>query len=191
MDLALLAHACAPYVAVQTTRAIVDVESGRDALAIHVNGARLQRPARSLGEAIATARALRAQGWNLDLGLAQINVRNLDRLGVPIEQAFDPCTNLRLMQRILQECFAQASRGAIGTRPVLWASLSCYNAGDPNSGLRNGYVARVLASATAARVDASAGRSLQRSFFQPAAGAHLAIPNEQIAVRPNPQEVKP
>ena len=91
MDLALLAHACAPYVAVQTTRAIVDVESGRDALAIHVNGARLQRPARSLGEAIATARALRAQGWNLDLGLAQINVRNLDRLGVPIEQAFDPC----------------------------------------------------------------------------------------------------
>jgi type IV secretion system protein VirB1 len=148
MDLPAIAHLCAPYVATQTTRALVSVESGFDPLAIHVNGARLERQPRTLREAIATAQALHSMGWNFDMGLAQINVRNADRLGVPIDQVFDPCTNLRLMQRILQECFVRARQGSMGGRASLLASLSCYNTGDLHRGVDNGYVARVVGVVT-------------------------------------------
>jgi type IV secretion system protein VirB1 len=55
------------------------------------------------------------------------------------------------MQRILQECFVQASRSTAGSPAQLLATLSCYNTGNPRSGLTNGYVGRVLAAAQGAR----------------------------------------
>lgn len=165
MDLVALALACAPYVALDTARALVQVESGFDALAIHVNGARLERQPRSLAEAAVTARALHAQGWSFDIGLAQINVRTAARLGVSLEQVFDPCTNLRLMQRILQECFARAGAQAPAASARLDAALSCYNTGDLISGRINGYVDRVVAAARGRMP-----RDRRTPAWQPAAG---------------------
>lgn len=163
MDLSAIAHECAPYVAMQTVRAVVKVESGFDPLAIHVNGGRLERQPQTLEEAIVTARALRASGWDFDMGLAQISVRNADRLAVPIERVFDPCTNLRLMQRILQECFLEASRGGHGPRGDLAGALSCYNTGDLRSGFTNGYVGRVVAAAKRTEAEPQRAAGLQRA----------------------------
>ena len=86
-----LARACAPAVSPQTLISVVKVESGLDPLVIGVNGRphRSLRPA-TLAGAIVQARTLIAGGADVDLGLTQVNVRNLNRLGLRVEDAFDP-----------------------------------------------------------------------------------------------------
>ena len=150
MDFYPLAQHCAPNVSAVTAHALVQVESGFDPLAIHVNGARLTRPPASLHEAVAIGRALRAKGWDFDIGLAQINVRNLEPLGVALKDVFDPCTNLRLMQRILGECFFRAKQIVTNEQIALRAALSCYNTGNLRNGFASGYVGRVVDAAKGA-----------------------------------------
>lgn len=137
-----LAAACAPLVHPDTARALVMVESGMNPHAIGVVGGVLDRQPRRLGEALATARALQQQGWNFSVGLAQINVRNFERLGLTTQTAFDPCTNLRAMQTVLGECLARTERGA-SEQTALRKTLSCYYSGDFVTGFRHGYVRRI------------------------------------------------
>jgi type IV secretion system protein VirB1 len=143
-----LAPACAPGVAPATLLAIAQVESGLDPLAIGVNGA-AGRPIRlrSAAEAVRRAEALIAAGRNVDLGLAQINVGNLARLGLSVADAFDPCRNLAASARILTEGYRRAAPSAGAEQRALRTALSFYNTGDPERGFRNGYVAKVVARA--------------------------------------------
>lgn len=139
-----LAIACAPTVHPATTAALVEVESGFNPHAIGVVGGALYRQPRSRAEAITTARFLDAGGWSYSAGLAQINSRNFLRLGLNASTAFDPCANLKAMEAVLSECLARSS----GTsQRALRHALSCYYSGDPDRGLRDGYVARVLVAA--------------------------------------------
>ena len=147
LDLALvlaLSQRCAPSVAPQTLAAIAHVESRFDPLAIGVNrnGARPAR-ARDATEAAATARRLLGRGANLDLGLAQINSDNLDWLGLTVEEAFDPCLNLRAAATVLRAGYRPAGDSPADRQSALRIALSRYNTGDARRGLRNGYVARV------------------------------------------------
>ena len=135
-----LARSCAPQVAPETLLSVAQAESGLDPWIIGING----RPHRSLhpgsaAQAIATADDLRRRGLNFDVGLAQLNVRNLSRLGLTLEQAFDPCRNLAGGGRILTEAYLR--------RGELVAALSTYNTGDDRRGVRNGYVAQVYRAA--------------------------------------------
>lgn len=142
-----LAMTCAPQVDVGTTQALIAVESGANPYAIGVVGGTLERQPRHRGEAIATARMLLARGWNFSLGLAQINVRNLARLGLRIEDAFDPCANLAAMQTILTECF-ERSAARHASQPALQQAVSCYYSGNFVTGFQHGYVRRVVSAAT-------------------------------------------
>lgn len=145
-----LATACAPQVAPETLLAIVQVESGFDPLAIGVNGApRLKTRPRSADDAAAKARALIRAGRSIDLGLAQLNSRNLAALGVTLDQAFDPCQNLAAAGRLLQANYAAALAEQPAGQDALRAALSRYNTGDFARGLRNGYVAKVAAAVPA------------------------------------------
>lgn len=145
-----LALACAPQVHPDTARALIEVESSFSPWAIGVVGGALLRQPRSRGEAIATAHALQADGWNFSLGLGQINLHNLDRLGLTLETAFEPCANLAAMQTVLAECFeraaAQASAREAG-QAALRRALSCYYSGNFTTGFRHGYVHKVVAAA--------------------------------------------
>lgn len=147
LDLGLilsLAQACAPQVAPQTLAAVAYAESRFDPLAIGVNrGPRPVRRPRDPAEAARTARALIADGANLDLGLAQINSDNLGWLGLSVEEAFDPCRNLTAAGRVLQAGYRPASASPLDRQVALRAALSRYNTGHPERGVRNGYVARV------------------------------------------------
>lgn len=151
LDLAallVLAPVCAPSVAPATLLAVVQVESGFDPLAIGVNGVRPRRMSFASASAAAeAARALIAVGENIDLGLGQINVRNLPRLGLTVSEAFDPCRNLAAAGRILTEGYQRALLSQGVGQPALRSALSLYNTGHPERGFRNGYVARVLAKA--------------------------------------------
>ncbi len=77
--------ACAPLVSPATAHALVAVESAGNPYAIGVVGAQLQRQPRDRAEALATARALAADGLDFSVGLAQINVRNFRRLGLTLK----------------------------------------------------------------------------------------------------------
>src|SRR5882672_8244828 len=100
-----LAMACAPQVDAGTALALIAVESATNPYAIGVVGGVLHRQPQHRAEAVATAQALKTNGWNFSVGLAQVNARNFDRLGLTVETAFDPCANLTAMQTILIECF--------------------------------------------------------------------------------------
>jgi type IV secretion system protein VirB1 len=141
-----LALACAPQVHPDTARAVVAVESGFNPLAIGVVGGALQRQPRTRAEALATVQALSAGGWNYSVGLGQINVANFARLGLTPQSALDPCTSLAAMQAVLGECYARASAGT-EPQPALRRALSCYYSGNFSTGVRHGYVGRVLAAA--------------------------------------------
>jgi type IV secretion system protein VirB1 len=140
---------CAPHVHPTTAAALVSVESAGNPHAIGVVGGVLQRQPSSRNEAVATARALEATGWNFSVGLAQINRHNFHRLGLTLESAFDPCRNLEAMQVVLGECFQQAQAAARSDAARLRDALSCYYSGNFVTGHRHGYVRRVaLASLT-------------------------------------------
>lgn len=145
-----LALACAPQVHTDTARALVSVESAFNPWAIGVVGGALVRQPRHRAEALATARALKGAGWNFSVGLGQINVGNFERLGLTLESAFEPCTNLAAMQTVLAECFDRA-RAPASIQPVdqtaLRQALSCYYSGNFATGFRHGYVRKVLAAA--------------------------------------------
>jgi len=142
-----LAQRCAPEVATEAVVPLVMAESGGDTLQINVNkGPRLQ--AGTVAQAAALVRRYMAAGYTVDVGLAQVNSGNFARLGVSVEQAFDPCTNLHLASMVLQEGYARASRSYAGIDAIS-ATYSLYNSGSLTRGLRNGYVSRVWAKATA------------------------------------------
>ena len=136
--------ACALNVHPATLSKIISVESGGHPLAVNVNnyhGPRLPIP-RDKPEAIARARAFIAMGYRVDLGLMQITDRNLTMLGMSLEDAFDPCTNVRGGAAILASDYAQAVKRHGEGQAALKEALSAYNTGTFWRGFENGYVAK-------------------------------------------------
>jgi type IV secretion system protein VirB1 len=162
MDFYALSQACAPAVHPQTMAAVAHVESTFNPYAIGVVGGRLERQPRNLAEAVATAQALAAGGWNFSLGLAQVNRHQLAGHGLNFERAFDACESLRAGAEILQECFARARAQYRNEQQALQASFSCYYSGNFSRGFvsegagRGSYVQRVLLSA--ARINVGGAR---------------------------------
>jgi type IV secretion system protein VirB1 len=150
LDFIALAQECAPMVAPQTMVAIVRVESQFQPLAIGVNGgARLTRQPVNKGEAIVTAKWLIAHGYNIDLGLGQINCANLSRTGLSVEDAFDACKNLAAAASILYANYNTARAQVPTDQGALQAAFSIYNTGSMTKGFANGYIKKVLANASA------------------------------------------
>lgn len=140
-----LAALCAPLVDPSTAQAIVATESSFNAHAIGVVSGALQRQPRDLDEALATSLELRVRGRNFSVGLAQINVRNLDRFGLSLADGFDACKNLNAMQTVLAECHQRT--GASDAQTRLRRTLSCYYSGNFTTGFQQGYVRRVVSHA--------------------------------------------
>ncbi len=153
MDFNTLAAECASWVAPSTLAAIVRTESGFKPLAIGINGgARLQRQPQSLEEAVATAKWLIANGYNIDMGLGQVNSSNLAKTGLTVEHAFDPCKNLTAAATILTWNYQSASRKTDNQQAALHAALSAYNTGSFTRGFSNGYVGKVIRNANVGQV---------------------------------------
>jgi type IV secretion system protein VirB1 len=144
----VLARQCAPAVAPETLLSVVQVESHFDPLAIGLNGKDgAVIASNSRAEAAAKATALIAAGRNIDLGIAQINSRNLAWLGLGVDQAFDPCTNLAAAARILRRDYDRSDAKHSGAQAAIRTTLSLYNTGRQDRGFTNGYVAKVVKAA--------------------------------------------
>lgn len=141
-----LAAQCGPSVHHETLAAIARTESGFNTLAIGDNNSRRSHRPASVQAAVTTATALMRQGHSIDLGVMQINSKNLRGLGMSVADTFDACKSIAAGARILREGYHQPAAGE-DSQPALMRALSRYNTGNPTRGFANGYVRRVLASA--------------------------------------------
>jgi len=141
------AASCAPNVHVETLAALARTESGFNMLAIGDNSVRRAYSPKSKPEAIRIATDLiKRQGHSVDLGLMQINSLNLPRLGMSIADAFEPCSAMKAAARVLHDGYKPPPAGH-DVQPALIRAISHYNTGNPERGVSNGYVGKVLASA--------------------------------------------
>lgn len=142
---------------------IVHVESSGNQFAIGIVGARLVRQPAALGEAVATAESLRANGRNFSIGIAQVNKVHFDRLGwsADLTRGFDKCANVAAGAAIFNDCLTRAKASGYPAEGTAYtathAALSCYYAGSFTAGARLGYVATVL-GANASAPDRVASR---------------------------------
>lgn len=149
---------CAPTVAESTMASIVKVESSGNVFAVADAGpvklpwsvrktmVRSYFPS-SKQEAVDLVRSLMNKGHTVSLGLSQVNDRNLKRLGLSVDQVFDPCTNLSAGAQILTDFYQRASKQFGPGERALQAAISAYNSGDWERGVSNGYVTQVYKAA--------------------------------------------
>jgi type IV secretion system protein VirB1 len=185
-----LAMQCASNIAPQTVAAIVHTESRGHPLALNVNGTRQPKRPTNLADAVATAKRYITMGYSVDLGLGQINSRNMRRLGLTWETVFDPCTNIAALGQILTQNYQSVADGR-HPQTALRLAISLYNTGSTSRGFRNGYVAKVVGNA-------GVSDSVTADYSEPAppptitddirhaAIAENALLSEQRTVRPAP-----
>ncbi|GAB1394082.1 hypothetical protein MASR1M60_22460 [Rhodocyclaceae bacterium] len=135
--------------------AIVKQESGGQPWTINDNNGKRSYRLGSKTEAVLKATELISAGHSVDMGLVQINSKNLGWLGLSVEQVFDPCMNIAAGARVLENGYKKT-----GSLPD---ALSMYNTGRANSGI---------------------GRRYAESVFRHAGVAVPAIPGGKLADLP-------
>lgn len=180
LDFLALAQECAPWVAPQTMAAIVKTESGFNPLSIGVNGgARLVRQPADKAEAVSTAKWLIEKGYNIDLGLGQVNSSNLAKTKLSVDDAFDACKNLAAAATILKLNYDNVKGKIEGEQPALRAAISAYNTGTFTKGITNGYVQKVVNNAQTSVPSITPQSVLPIPLINPAAGktkSAMALP---------------
>jgi type IV secretion system protein VirB1 len=121
-----LAGVCQSSVDPATIAKIAQHESGRNPFALHDNTTNRSYLPDTKPDAFRAASGLIAAGHSVDVGLTQINRFNFGWLGLSLETALDPCTNIRASAAVL-------------------VGYSKYNTGSPSAGIQNGYAAAVQA----------------------------------------------
>jgi type IV secretion system protein VirB1 len=150
MDFFSLAHQCAPTVSANVVVAIMRTESHFDPLALHLNGSvRLRSPPATAAQAAQWSDWMIRRGYSVDMGLMQINSRNLAMLRMSTLDAFNPCKNIQAGAAILTANYHLAAQSYGPGGRTLLRALSAYNTGNFENGFRNGYVNRVVMNASA------------------------------------------
>lgn len=105
LALTALIGQCAPGQAAAPLVAIVREASGFEPLVLSTiqSGRPLSVQALSKDEAVALAMEMRVAGQRTRLGLAGLDSRAVERLGLPVGDVFEPCTNLRVAARLLKD----------------------------------------------------------------------------------------
>jgi hypothetical protein len=100
-----LLEQCAPGAPVQSLAAIVRHASGFEPLVIATvqGGKPLSVQATSKPEAIALATEMTIAGQRVRIGLAGLDTRDLERLGVSLADAFEPCLHVKAAARLMSE----------------------------------------------------------------------------------------
>lgn len=148
---AALIEQCTTEVAPQTMQTLVDAESSGNPYAIAAKGIEIVSQPSNRDEAIESANSLMEQGYNVSMGVAQINMHNFDALNLTVDSAFDPCQNIAAGEKILSDCYerALAEYGNTEHQKALQAAFSCYYSNNfqrgfvPDDSNGNNYVWRI------------------------------------------------
>lgn len=140
-------------------QSLIVQESARHPYAIHDGKTHKSHFPKSREAAIQLAKQLREKGHRLDIGLAQINTQNFKWLGLTIETAFNPCTNLKASSTVLKE--------AMNRTPNLREQLSIYNSGKTTSKKGLSYADKIIrrAKATSEPTATNKGKSYIKPLF--------------------------
>ncbi|MBS0546122.1 MAG: lytic transglycosylase domain-containing protein [Proteobacteria bacterium] len=178
-----LALQCSPTVAPDTLLAVARQESGLHAWLLRDNTTKDVVEGRDLEQTAGVAEALIAARHSVDIGLMQINSRNLAFLGLSVAAVLKPCGNVAAGGRVLMEAYAVASRRVGPGAEALRIALSRYNTGDDQAGLRNGYVGQVEQRAAAYVVPSLVGSKQadsDQAAMISAAGLPIAAGQPQV-----------
>ena len=169
---------CAPAVDPVTMAAVVKQESGGRPWVIHNNNTRKSTTFESKAAAVAAAVAAVGRGESVDMGLVQINSKNLPALGLSVAQVFDPCTNVAAGASILTAGFERT--GSLGS------ALSIYNTGRSDSKVGVTYTQKVFAHA-GVKVPRIPGGQLATLPEMPTFAINpAALPPMRLVVTPSP-----
>jgi type IV secretion system protein VirB1 len=146
MDMIHAIQQCALNIEPAAIIAVMKQESNLRPYRININRSqvKLKIQPKSYQEAVTWSKYLIKQGYNIDMGLMQINSANLKRLHLTVETAFNPCTNLRAGAQILFENYQRASSRYGHGKVAFYSALSAYNTGSFAKGFKNGYVGKVI-----------------------------------------------
>lgn len=158
--------ACAPAVDPVTMAAIVKQESGGSPWVIYDNTGKRSYRLSSKVEAVLKATELISAGSSVDLGLAQINSKNLRWLGLSVEQVMDPCTNVSAGAKILEGNYKRTGD--------LNSALSMYNTGRADSSVGRAYTEKVFRHAGVVVPAIPGGRLPELPELPDAPGAPLS-----------------
>ena len=165
---------CAPAVDPVTMAAVVKQESGGQPWVVNNNTTKKSMAFGSKAAAVAAAVAAVGRGESVDMGLAQINSKNLPALGLTVEQVFDPCTNVAAGASILAMGYQRA--GSLG------GALSIYNTGRADSKIGVTYAQKVFRQA-GVRVPAIPGGQMAKLPERVGASSFATNPAAMAAVR--------
>ncbi|MHB1495403.1 MAG: lytic transglycosylase domain-containing protein [Acidithiobacillus sp.] len=137
---------CAAQIAPVTMAAIVQVESGGDPLAMWDNTAHKGYHPHTLRQALAILRRLMATGYQVDVGIAQVDTENFREYELTPTTALTACTNMHAGAEILQAAWDTARREYPGNpQRALFHAFEIYNSGAPIGD--RGYANHILAAA--------------------------------------------
>ena len=165
---------CAPAVDPVTMAAVVKQESGGQPWVVNNNTTRKSTAFASKAAAVAAAVAAVGRGESVDLGLAQINSKNLPALGLTVDQVFDPCTNIAAGASLLATAYQRTSS--------LGGALSMYNTGRSDTKMGTTYAQKVFEHA-GVQVPAIPGGQLARLPTLEEKSAFVTNPAAMAAVR--------
>ena len=168
---------CAPAVDPVTMAAVVKQESGGQPWVVNNNTTRKSATFVSKAAAVAAAVAAVGRGESVDMGLVQINSKNLPALGLSVEQVFDPCTNIAAGANILAAGYKRT--GSLGS------ALSIYNTGRSDSKIGVAYAQKVFDQA-GVKVPGIPGGQLSKLPEVPLFAANPALAPVRLAVTPSP-----
>lgn len=135
-----------PYAHSSIIKAIVRVESGGDPWAININkkGVRLLAKPKTKEQAQAWIDWFVKNNYNIDIGIAQINIKNIQKLKINPSDFLDPCLNLKVAGQILLANYKNSAKYANNSDDAVKLAISAYNTGNFRSGFDNGYVGKVM-----------------------------------------------
>lgn len=183
---------CIRYTGSDLERALVKTESSANPFAIGVVNGYLKWQPRTKEEAIATAHALKAAGYNFSMGCRQINLSNVPKYGLDFESVFDSEKNSKTGTAIYNECLDRAQARFGNGEAATRAALSCYYSGNFTTGQRKegkqSYVDRVLTNLTPGERSASLAIPVVSTK---SSGAKAGPSNSGTATRRDPVQKAP
>jgi len=139
---------CAKAVAPSTMQAIIKTESRNNPLAIGLNNhKKLSYQPGNFEQAKSWVEYLDTHGYDFDVGLGQVNIRNIRKFGYKASDMLDPCKNLTVASYILSQNYKIALTKSTNSRDALLKAISAYNTGNYQNGFHNGYVQKVVRNA--------------------------------------------
>lgn len=159
-DVVKLQSRCLPTAPLSTLRAVIQIESSGNPNAMQIDfpkallkrwgltegTLRLKRQPINQREALNWLAYFQSYDIFVDLGLMQVSTAEAKRRGISPESLLEPCTNLRVGWQILEDAY-QIEKETYGPgQEALQHAISRYNTGDPQRGIANGYLNRVLAA---------------------------------------------